>query len=123
MMPREFVEAVKVAVQRGAETGLRTVLKQPPGRRPDPRLSALSSWYTALAPDDRAMVDAVLDLAAEQATYNFLLVLDGLIAVESFGGKGRLLLLHEGSGIRTLLNDPKGEQLTSIFKEEADKEA
>jgi hypothetical protein len=56
-------------------------------------------------------------MAADLATYNFLLVLDGLRAIEPVGPKGQLELFHRDREGLTLLNDEEGEELTSLYKE------
>jgi hypothetical protein len=117
MNAREFIQSVRVAVSNAATEGTVTALTRPPGRRPDPSLVACSKWFNGLKPEDRDVVTQVIDMAAKQATYNFLLALDGLIALEPPGPKGRLELFFSKGGARVRLNDESEEPLTSLFKE------
>lgn len=117
MTPEEFVRAVDVVVHKAAATGTVDILQKPPGRRPSPELAELSRWFHGLGPDDKAAVSRVASLAAGQATYNFLLVLDGILAVEPAGEKGSLGLYYEKGEARAQLNGAADEQLSFLFKE------
>lgn len=116
MTSEAFVTAIRSAVYKTAAKGTMEVLEHPPGRRPDAELVRLNQWYRALSPSDRENVTKAVDMAADQATYNFLSVLDGLMAIEPVGTKGRLHLFHDDGKTRTLLNDEDAEQLTMLFK-------
>lgn len=113
----EFMRSIKVAVYKAAAAGTVEALKKPPGRRPDPGLVACSEWFNTLRPKDRDAVAQVVDMAAKQATYNFLLALDGLIALEPRGPKGKLELFFSKGDVRVRLNDQSDEFLSSLFKE------
>lgn len=117
MTPDEFVHALDVAVHEAAATGTMEALRKPPGRRPDPDLVELSRWFHGLGPDDKAAVSRVADLASKQATYNFLLVLDGLLAIEPQGEKGRICLYYEKGESRTQLSGDNETMLTVLFRE------
>jgi hypothetical protein len=116
MNTSEFMQSIKVAVYKAAAAGTVKVLKKPPGRRPDPGLVACSQWFKTLKPEDRDVVAQVIDMAAGQATYNFLLALDGLIALEPPGPKGKLELFFNKGGTSVRLNSESEELLTSLFK-------
>jgi len=117
MNARDFVSAIKTAVCDAAGKGTLDVLMQPPGRRPDPQLVKLSQWFRAQPPDDRAAVAAIVELAANQATYNFLLALDGVLTLEQSGAKGKLELFYVKDRTRTRLNQEDAEHLSFVFKE------
>jgi hypothetical protein len=117
MKAEDFVEAVRIAVYEDAVKGIIDYLRKPPGRRPDPQSVELSAWFNRLKSADRDALEKVADLAARQATYNFLLVLDGLVAIEDVGPKGELELIFRKGKTRLRLNDKSGEQLTALFKE------
>jgi hypothetical protein len=117
MNSETFVDAIKVAVCEAAAKGMMDILERPPGRHPDPELVRLSEWYHSLAPADRNRLGRVVDLSTKQATYNFLLVLDGLVAVEPAGPKGRLQLSYDEGKTRAQLNNENDIELSSLFKQ------
>jgi hypothetical protein len=116
MNGRDFVRAIKLTVQEGAVKGTLNALRVPQGRLPAPEGIRRKQWFHALGEDDRQMVVELIREAAGQATYNFLLVLDGLLAIESTERKGTLLLYYAEGQQRTLLNDGVKEALTVLFK-------
>jgi hypothetical protein len=117
MTPEEFIHAIDIAVHQAAAIGTIEVLKKPPGRRPDPGLVELSQWFHGLGPEGKLAVSRIVNLASDQATYNFLLVLDGVTAIEPAGKKGSLALLHESEAQTVRLNDAEGIPLGSLFKD------
>ncbi|MPZ41623.1 MAG: hypothetical protein GEU95_26980 [Rhizobiales bacterium] len=117
MNQRDFVRAIKTAVYKAAAKGTIDLLRKPPGRRPDPELIELSEWFNGLRSKDQDTCTRAVDFAARQATYNFLLVLDGLVAIEPAGPKGRIDVLYENGGTPTRLNDENADQLSFLFKE------
>ena len=117
MNAEDFVKAIRTAVCNAAANGTVEILKHPPGRKPVAELTRLSDFYHRLSPEDRENVAGVADLVADQATYNFLLILDGLLAVEPVGAKGRLDLLYDDGVARTRLNDVNKDHLSSLFKQ------
>jgi len=119
MNAKSFVQALSIVVNRAVEGGLIDVLKHPPGRRPRAEIVSMSQWFNNLSQSDQENVRALLRLAAEQATYSVLGVLDGLIAAEPAGEKGKLVLTYEKDGDVTVINDPQEPPLTVLFKEEA----
>ena len=119
MDAKSFVQALSTVVNRAVDGGVIDVLKHPPGRRPPAEIISRSQWFNNLSQSDQQNVRAVLRLAAEQATYSFLGVLDGLVAAEPAGEKGKLVLTYEKDGDVTVINDPQEPPLTVLFKEEA----
>jgi hypothetical protein len=117
MNTQEFVNAVRTAVYDAAAKGTVAVLKRPPGRRPDAEMLRLSDWYKRLNSEDRENLSRLVDMAASQTTYNFLLILDGLLAVEPAGTKGKLELFYDDGKTRTRLNDENANQLSFLFKQ------
>jgi len=113
----EFVEAVKLVAARASSRGTIEALVRPPGRKPDPDLVELSQWFGELDERGRHAVARVADLVSDQAVYNTLLVLDGLLAVEGRGEKGHFELIHVKDETRTLLNSPDDESLSGIYKD------
>lgn len=56
-------------------------------------------------------------MAAKQALYNVLLVLDGLLAIEPAGPKSEVHLEFSDGEARQRINDPDGHQLSELFKD------
>src|SRR5579862_9089927 len=100
MNKEDFVARIKEVAYHAAARGTVAVLQKPPGRSPDPQLVALSGWFNKLGSSDRETVTRVADLAANQAVYNIFLVLDGLLAIEAAGPKGKLELVFENESVR-----------------------
>jgi len=119
MNAKSFVRALSTVVNRAVEGGAIDVLRSPPGRRPPSETIRMSQWFNQLSQSDQHNVSALLRLAAEQASYTFLGVLDGLVAVEPVGEKGKLVLSYEKDGDATVINDPQELPLTVLFKEKA----
>jgi len=119
MNREDFVHAVKMVVYKGAAKGTIDLLTKPPGKRPALELQKLGQWFQSLRPEDRNAVIQVADLAANQATYNFLLILDGLLAVEGSGAKGQLELIYDDGKMRLSLNGKGAEELSMLFKDES----
>jgi hypothetical protein len=117
MNSQEFVVALKVVACENASKGVMEALRNPPGRKPDPALSSISRWFNSLLPDDRNMVKNTVELATQQAVYNVLLVIDGLLAVSPPGQGVRLELLAKAGRDCKVLNDPAKELLSHFFKE------
>jgi hypothetical protein len=122
MDAREFVSNLRLAVQQTAARSILSTLERPPGRKPEARLVQLSQWFNDLDVLDREMVAEAVALAAEQTTYNVLLVLDGSLAIVSAQDQGQLELFYVDAEGRTRLNDPDGEELTALFKDTAESE-
>ncbi|MBX3373174.1 MAG: hypothetical protein KF817_05010 [Phycisphaeraceae bacterium] len=116
MNSHDFVRAITTVVYSAAVKGTLDVIESPPGRRPDPRLVELSQWFHSLSSEGRMAIVEIVELAANQATYNFLLVLDGLLTLEPIGAKGNLELFHVQGGARNQVNSMDGEQLSTLFK-------
>ena len=78
----------------------------------------MSSFLKKLNEEDREVFLEALQIAADDAFYCFFLVLDGLLAFEPVGPKGKLDLIYDNGTSRILLNDPDSEPLSAIFKSE-----
>lgn len=115
MNSAEFIKATKV-VAASALTGLIKAIEKPPGRTPAPSLVRISDLFHRLSEDDRKIFGEALELAAGQATDNFLLILDGALAIESGPEKGELELYYKSGTDRVRLNDPEDAPLNEIFR-------
>jgi hypothetical protein len=111
-----FVRAIEAVVTNSSVDGVLESLSHPPGRRPSANSVELSDWFTCLDDSARDRIKQVASLAARQATYSFLLVLDDLLTIESSDQKGRIEIFYRKDGLQTWLNSPNSEPLTSIFK-------
>ncbi len=117
MNSEEFVDGIHKAVYKPSIDAVIKTIANPPGRRPRRDLVELSSWYNALSDDDQAHVGAVVRRAVDQAIFNLLSVLDGVMAIDD---KGPDLYLRTGDG--TLLNDPSENELHALFQIAVDHE-
>jgi hypothetical protein len=117
MDAQEFVFNFRLAVEQTAIRSVLSALESPSGRQPEARVIQLSKWFNDLGGRGQEMLAEALRLAAEQTSYNVLLVLDGSLAIESAQDKGQLELFYVNADGRTRLNDPDGEELTVLFKD------
>jgi hypothetical protein len=116
MDKQEFVNALQIAVEDGAVSGVIGNLVSPPGRRPAEALKALSIWFNGLSPRDRDNVERSIAEAASATLYGFLCVLDGVSAIEGVGEKGTLELRYRRGDVDVHLNGDDGPFLYEIFK-------
>jgi hypothetical protein len=117
MNAQMFIRAIKTVVCKAAAIGTLDSLQRPAGRRPAPELVTLSQWFHNLSTEDRENLARVVHMAANQTAYNFLLALDGLLAIEPAGAKGRLKLYYGDENACSQLNDECAQQLSALFKE------
>jgi hypothetical protein len=115
MDAEEFVSKLRLAAEQTAVRSVLSALEEPAGREPEIRITELSAWLADQGSRDREMLARAVALAAEQAIYNVLLVLDGLLAIESTRDKGSLELFYVHETGRTRLNDPEGDELSALF--------
>lgn len=117
MTSEEFVKRVQIAVYESTIKGALSLLEKPPGRRPSPGLVELSQWFNELSAEDKEHVRAAIQLAAGNAVFGMLVVLDGERSIrEADEPLGLLELRHNTEGQSVLLNDPEGEPLHDIFR-------
>ncbi len=117
MNSHEFVKALKIVACHNVSTGVLKLLLDPPGRSPDARMVRLSNWVNGLAPEGKEAVQEVIELAANQAVYNVLLVLDGLLAISPTDQKIELQLIAKDAEGSAFLNDFSQQSLTDLFKQ------
>jgi len=118
MTPEEFVEALRSAAIDAAVEGTVAGLERPPGRRPAKELVEASHWYGALTAADRAMVTRVLQMAAHQAVFGVLAVLDGARIIENDPQKGEFRLTLKKDGREWTLVDANTMPLHDILGRE-----
>ena len=117
MDSQSFVQAIIASAYDTAVSGTLKSLQSPAGRHPQGELLKLAAWLEALTPAQRTSARMAIAKACEQATYNVLLVLDGLLAAEDSREKGRLELAYIRGDERTELNPSGGQPLSSLFKQ------
>jgi hypothetical protein len=115
MTKEEFVEIVKLQTSDSAVSGTIKTLTRPPGRKPSPRLVLLSTWYNQLSAKDQAMLAEALKESAEAAMFGLFCILDGVRSIENGPDKGELEMYLVRAGEKTLLNDPRQEELHNMF--------
>ena len=100
----EFVFSIDKHVRLAAIEGTESVIRNPPGREPDVGLVKLSEWYNTLSGGEREMVQSAIEAAVTHAVTGFLVVLDGLTAIEDGIDRGALELYYVKGATRVLLN-------------------
>ncbi len=116
MTSNDFINILDKYIKNTTARGVISVLEKPPGKKPDKKLIETSNWYIRLNDDDKKMVASIVNDTVKSALFNFLCVIDGVIAIESSGKKGRLELSFCKDNERVLLNDPGEEYLHDKFK-------
>ena len=115
MDKRTFVDAIRVAVQDAAVVGTISMLRGPPGRKPEEDSLVLSAWFNGLSFRDRQKVELVIQQTAEAAVFGFLCVLDGVRAIENGLVKGELDLRYRQGAVDVRLNDTSGDELHDLL--------
>jgi hypothetical protein len=116
MNREEFVRVVKLTCSDHEGRESVESLRNPPGRRPSPKLLRLSKWFHQLGPENQAVLADALNDAAEGAVFGLLCILDGVRAIENGPDKGRLELYYVNGDQKVLLNDPAEEELHNLFQ-------
>lgn len=114
MNQTEFIDAIKIAVKDNAIEGIKSSLRNPPGRHPSEEKVELSKWYNNLSEQDKRFINQIITNSVESALFGFLCVLDGVRSIESYE-KGELKLFYEKDGNKMLLNDFNLEYLHDLF--------
>ena len=120
MKSDEFVEVVRAVVLESSVKSVDSLLRQPPGRKPKPELVELAKWFSGLSEEHHTKVIDVARLAAHQAVFGLLAVIDGARAIESSPVKGRLELKYVSQTGSRILNDPNGPQLHDLLNQKGD---
>lgn len=119
MMAEDFIKRVQMAVYDSTIQGALSLLEKPPGRRPSPGLVRLSQWFNRLSPEDREHVRGVIQMAAGDAVFGMLTVLDGERSIREAGEPLGVLELRYRAGEQSiLLNDPAAPPLHDLFAEQ-----
>jgi hypothetical protein len=118
MNQEEFIEAIKISVEKSSLKIMETFLTKPLGRNPAKRLINLSNWYNNLSNEDQSMVINTVKESVGACVFQFLCVLDGVKIIENGEDKGRLVLYYQKNNVITELNGPNQEFLHEIYNAE-----
>ena len=118
MNQQDFISAIKTVGCESVVSAILDELCDQREKRGNSGIASIRTWYQGMEPQQRQLLVELVRDTAEQATYNLLLVLDGLLTIEPPGEKGALELYFVKGRERVLLNPSDGEQLTSLFKSE-----
>jgi hypothetical protein len=113
----EFVRKISQVVYHSTVTDCLSLIKKVPGRKPSPKLVALSQWFNQLPESDKEKVQDVIQLTARQSVFGFCAVLDGVRQVEDSESRGTLELHYLQDGRAQLLNDSNAELLHDLFNQ------
>lgn len=119
MTPEEFITKIKEVVYESAIRGSLSLIQKPSGRNPPANLVALSQWFSGLSEADKKTVKTAITLAARQAVFGMLAVLDGVRQIENPSENGMLELRYVNNNEIRLLNDPNADSLHDLFNREA----
>ena len=118
MDSKQFVAALKLAVERSSVEGIKELLIKPPGRKPNAEMLRRSGWFNNLSDEDKDMVMEIAGESVKFSVFGFLCVLDGVRAIEDEEDKGILKLFFEKDGNSALINDPGKEFLHDLYNSE-----
>lgn len=105
MNSEKFVEVIDLVVVNTTITAVRQNISTPAGRSPQQKYLTMSTFYNNLNEDQKGNIDMIIKEAVSSAVFQFLCVLDGVVAIED-AHKGELKLYYERNGESNLINDP-----------------
>lgn len=117
MDSEEFVRALKQNCCDVAVDDCTSILQNPPGRKPDQALVALSEWFKKLSASDRALVIESMRMAADATLFGVLCVIDGVRPCESSPEKSQFTIYANKSGEQTKVA-PASHFLHDILRSE-----
>lgn len=119
MKAHEFVEGIRKVVVDGVASGVVSILRCPPGRRPSDELVGLSRWYQGLPESDKVMVARLLALCARDSVLGVFEVLDGAVKIDSCWAPGDYFELRHVRHVRRdeveVLSGPSGAPLHELL--------
>ncbi|AUX71462.1 hypothetical protein [Erwinia pyrifoliae] len=107
MNANEFVDVLNIVVKDSAVEDTISILDSPPGRKPDKELVELSGFYNSQDDKGKAFINKIIKLAADDALFGMLCVIDGVRAIEDDEDKGELVLTYQKDNKSTVLNENK----------------
>jgi hypothetical protein len=104
----DFIESIHTSVYHPVIDGVLRQLARPVGARPRAELVNLSEWFNQLTPPDAERVAEVVRIAAYQAIFDLMAVLDGVQIVDDDHSRFRLetesgMVLNERHDLHELL--------------------
>jgi hypothetical protein len=105
MKSNEFVEVIDLVIVKATIKAVKQNITTPAGRSPQQKYLTMSAFYNNLSEDQKVSVDLIIKESVESAVFQFLCVLDGVIAIED-ADKGELKLYYERNSKSNLINDP-----------------
>jgi hypothetical protein len=115
MDSERFVSALIEHVHKPAIEDTIRQLTNPPGRGPPTKVVQAAGWYSSLAPQDKASLETVVELAVHGALFGLLCTLDGVRAVHS-APEHEFHLSSVEHGSSTRLNQLDGELLHDTYQ-------
>jgi hypothetical protein len=114
MDPERFVHSLRIAVRDAAISDTIGYIAAPPGRKIAEDTKKLSTWYNALANEDKEMLLKAMEKAVDNAVFGFLCVLDGVRVIEDSKPRGTLRLTYIGRS-EVALSPPEGPLLHELY--------
>jgi hypothetical protein len=118
MTPEEFIINIRQVVFDSAVNGTLSVIQKAPGRKPSENLVVLSQWFMQLSDAEKEIFRSAIALAAHQATFGMLAVLDGSRQIDDGPAQGTLELRYLKNGRNVLLNGPDSAPLHDLFNQQ-----
>ena len=113
----QFIELVRLLVSKLGMQAVKQNITKPAGRSPQAKYLVMSSFYNSRNNEEKEIVDLIIKESVDTAIFQFLCMLDGVIAIEN-EKEGGLKLYYESNSKRVLINDPDHDYLHDIFKSE-----
>ena len=107
----EFVDAIRLTVERAAVDDCLEQYVAPAGRKPSADLIQLSDWYNSLSDNDKTMLRKAMSDAVHASLFGLFCVVDGARSIEDPQYRGEFELWYVRDGARTLINDPTENML------------
>lgn len=114
MNKTDFVEVINLVVLQSGTSAIKKIMEKPPGSTPQEKHLAISAFYHSLNEGQKTLVELIVNESARAAVFNFLCVLDGVVAIEN-ENKGVLKLYYENNGEKVLLNNSNEEFLHDLL--------
>ncbi|MBX9848632.1 MAG: hypothetical protein K2X64_05010 [Rhodocyclaceae bacterium] len=115
----QFIDAIKLYVEKAAITDVIDILKKPPGRRVSPEERSRSDWYNQLSTENKTHVESIIADAAHMSLFGIFTALDGVRKITD--EPGHFEIYHVQDSTRQLIHGSTTEYLHDIFNTETSK--